>query len=59
MASAPPDGYRVTSICLPPALAQHVDTQSARLGVSKAGFLRMLIARDLEVAPARITAAQG
>jgi hypothetical protein len=27
--------------------------------VSKAGFLRMLIARDLEVAPARITAAQG
>lgn len=48
MATNPPPGYRNTNLVLPPALAEHVDSQARRFGISKAGYMRMLIARDLE-----------
>ncbi len=56
MTTPPAPGYRTTSLVLPPALAEHVDQQAERFGLSKAGFLRMLIARDRE-AQARSTEA--
>lgn len=46
--STPPPGFRVTNVPLPPHLQAHIDNQARRLGISKAGFLRMLIVRDLE-----------
>lgn len=48
MTSTPPDGYRTTSVVLPPVLAKHVDAQAQRYGISKAGFIRQLIALDRE-----------
>lgn len=36
------------SMTLPPELAQHLDTQARRYAVGKAGYLRMLLAQDLE-----------
>lgn len=56
MGNPPPTGHRTTSVVLPPALAEHVDAQSERYAISKAGFIRQLIARDRE-AQARSTAA--
>lgn len=48
MATPPPPGYRVTSLTLPPELADYVDHQARHYGVSRAGYLRLLIARDQE-----------
>lgn len=48
MANSPPPGYRNTNLVLSPALAAYIDAQAKRLGVSKAGFMRMLIVRDME-----------
>ena len=56
MGSPPPAGHRTTSIVLPPELAAYVDEQAKRFALSKAGYLRQLIARDRE-AQARSTAA--
>lgn len=56
MSTPPPPGYRNTNLVLPPVLADHVDAQAKRFGISKAGYMRMLIARDLE-AQARSTSA--
>lgn len=52
MASPPPPGHRVTSLTLPPAQADFIDAESRRLGVSKAGLIRLLIARAMEAASA-------
>jgi hypothetical protein len=53
MATPPPTGYRNTNLVLSPLLAAYVDQQAKRFGISKAGFVRMLIARDMEAqAPA-------
>lgn len=56
MGNPPPPGHRTTSLVLPPALAAHVDLQAERYGISKAGYIRQLIARDRE-AQARTAAA--
>lgn len=48
MGNSPPSGHRTTSIVLPPELASYVDEQAKRFAISKAGFLRQLIARDRE-----------
>lgn len=59
MGSQPPAGHRVTSLVLPPALAQHVDSQAERFAISKAAYLRQLIARDRETQARATAAAQG
>jgi hypothetical protein len=48
MTTTPTPGSRTSSICLPGPLAAYVDQQSARFGISKAGFIRQLIAKDRE-----------
>jgi hypothetical protein len=48
MGSPPPPGYRVTSLTLPPDLADYVDSQSKRYGISKAGFVRLVLTRTHE-----------
>lgn len=48
MSTPPPTGYRNTNLVLSPVLAAYVDAQARRFGISKAGFVRMLIARDME-----------
>ena len=39
---------RVMSFPLPLPLYHHVQFQARRFGVSRAGYVRMLVARDLE-----------
>lgn len=48
MGNPTPPGHHTVSLPLPPLLWQHVNNQSSRYGISKAGFLRTLIAKDLE-----------
>lgn len=48
MGSPPPPGYRVTSLTLPPDLAAYVDSQAKRYGISKAGFVRLVLTRNCE-----------
>lgn len=52
MATPPPAGYRVTSLTLPPELAAYVDSQAKRYGISKAGFVRLVLTRAYETEPA-------
>lgn len=47
------------SLILPPDLARHIDHQSRRFAISKAGYLRMLLARDLEAAAAVRSSSAG
>lgn len=58
MGNPPPADHRAMSLLLPPDLARHIDHQSRRFAISKAGYLRMLLAKDLE-AQALIRSAEG
>ncbi len=48
MGSPLPPGYRSTSLTLPPELAAFVDAQARRYGISKAGFVRLVLTRTYE-----------
>ncbi len=39
---------RAISFCLPPTLAKHVDREARRHGLSRASYVRFLVATDLE-----------
>jgi hypothetical protein len=48
MASQAPPGHRSTSLVLDPELAAWVDTQARRYGISKAGYMRLLIVQAMD-----------
>lgn len=48
MATPTSPGYRTTTIALPPELAAHVDAQARRYGISRRGFIRLLLTQDME-----------
>lgn len=40
--------HRIYSMSLPPELAEYLDAQARRFGVSKAGFIRLLMVQHRE-----------
>ena len=58
MATPAPPGYRTTTIALPPEMAEHVDAQARRYGISRRGFIRLLLTQDME-AKAQASAAHA